>query len=348
MTRGQRDGQLTKANLIDKLCPVVLARLGRQDDDDAVSATRTALHAHFSVGQLYGFARGAGLLTATEDTETCPKTTSTVPCYLFTHVGNERLRQAIDGYVVAASRLYKRGSDIVAGLEAALPRSVGVEFDVFSAAEAQPLAQLAALLDTTNDLKQCFLPERWPTDEVPLNPLVEQFLERNAADLQHLLPDWRSVMGAAGWDNVLNRLESKYLANVKVMVTSSITQRCADYVVAILTRRHAFNIPTESSLAAFQAAVVDSLTRRPRPLVVHNDEYAVLCRLRSEALACPEEGEDSLWYPPKRPRFSSRLLRLYLAISSVLGREALPAVRRGRHFCYLDAKVLEALVSRAF
>jgi hypothetical protein len=110
MTRGQREGQLTKDDLINRLSSIAANAARLQDHEGLVG---TALRRLYKRDQLFGHALFHGLLSDKEVRESCPTTTHTIPCYLYTHVWCPRLRDQIDKYVIAWSQLYKRGSDIV-------------------------------------------------------------------------------------------------------------------------------------------------------------------------------------------------------------------------------------------
>lgn len=352
MTRGQREGQLVKADLIDRLIDDVLKRLDVSDASDLQlhENVKKALDAFNSRDVLYGCAASGRLLTDLERDQSCPKTTSTIPCYLYSHVLDSTIRDAIDRYVLAWSLLFERGSDI-ANIIMARTKDTSLrdidDLDILEeSSRHQNLDAIANYLLDENILKQCFLPERWPTESVARHELVEEVMTLAEDRLSHLLPDWKSVMVATGWDNALNRMASKYLANVKVMVQYDIVKRCGDYAVLVLTRRNAFEYPTNLDLSGFQSAVRANVEHRPRPLIVHDDEYRLLMHLRHDILGCPPS--DPTWLPNRKPPFTTALFKQHVVMACVLGRPTLPAVSRGRHFAYLDAKILDSLLASAF
>ena len=343
MTRGCREGKLTKADFVHRLASFVIERL-QLDEADHSTTVKLVLDELYSRDALYGHAHAHGLLSDLECRESCPQTTSTVPCYLYTHVANAKLRDAIEKYVLAASMLFLRGSDIVNIIITSLQTGVD-DLDPFRSAADGSLDTAITFITNCNTLKQCFLPERWPTDGVPRHSLVDGARTASNGLLDHLLPDWQAVMLPTGWDNVLNRMASKYLANVKVMVQANIARRCGDYAVTVLTRRHAFEFPLEDALQAFQQAVRSSVEGRPRPLVIHNQEYTLLYQLR-HVLGC--RSDNPTQWPSQDPPFSDALLKLHIVMAGVMKHERMPTAKRGRTFAYLDDKVLNALLSRAF
>lgn len=357
MTRGQRDGELVRADFIARLVPVVITLLGLNNaDSDAVKA---AVDGFFGRDRLYGLAKAYKLLSEHEDVMSCPKTQSTIPCYLHTHVSNERLRRAIEEYVLAASMLFKRGSDIVALLVALTEdrvnqTSLTSSFDLFTnlnplgAETAGKFEDIASFTMSADDLKQCFLPERWPTEKMPRIPIVDRVLQSHGQHLAHLLPDWKAIMMTSGWDNILNRMASKYIGTVKTMVQETFAKTCKAYLVTVLTRLHAFDFPTTDELEGFQNAILDSLMRRPRPLAIHNDEFELITRIRHDCLGCPTT--DPLWNPPSSVRpLDKQMLKAHLFMSLALSKKtSLPEVKRGRHFVYLDEKIMDKLLSTAY
>jgi len=90
--------------------------------------------------------------------------------------------------------------------------------------------------------------------------------------------------------------------------------------------------------------LVDIIQRRPRPLTIHNDDWTMAMELRS-----PFVSEGPLWYPQDNPPFTPELMRLHLFLTKygVNERSYLPVVRRGRKYCYLDTKILRALLAAA-
>lgn len=342
MTRGQREGQLTKDDLINRLSSIAANAARLQDHEGLVG---TALRRLYKRDQLFGHALFHGLLSDKEVRESCPTTTHTIPCYLYTHVWCPRLRDQIDKYVIAWSQLYKRGSDIVNVIALSALSAVAHDDDtaIFDGVGHEDLEAAVAFSTEPDILKQCFLPERWPTDSVPRHPQVASVLEQHGHALEHLLPDWQAVMTATGWDNALNRMASKFLANIKTLISTTFVKQLARYFRVVLTRQWAFQLPSEE-LQAFQGAVDDAF-RRPRPLTISNDEYALLLALRAEA-GC--SGGDLFWYPKKSVPLTPRTLQLHLLMARVMNTTLLPQAKLTRHFAYIDAKIGANLAVRAY
>ena len=70
----------------------------------------------------------------------------------------------------------------------------------------------------SSTFKHVFLPERWPSSKEPRNALVHAVLAAHG-DVLPAAPEFLDVMKATGWDNVVNRMASKFSGNLKVLVT---------------------------------------------------------------------------------------------------------------------------------
>lgn len=121
MTRGCRDGVVTKDKLADRLRMAQPSR--------AVPPPRTT-----SLPTLLGHAMYYGLVSDRERAETLPREITTVPSYLYTHLTDDPMREAVGRYVTCHSVMYRRGT-VIANL---------VAQDVCGAALPPPLAETAA------------------------------------------------------------------------------------------------------------------------------------------------------------------------------------------------------------
>ena len=362
MTRGQRDGQLTKKDFIARLVPVVAAAANINN----VDLVEAVLQECYTRDELFGFCAEHKLLNELEYEESCPKLEHTIPCYLYTHVADQEVRNAIEHYVLASSLLYQRGSAIINGIEACIAARAFVDnttshVDVWSRHDAgNDLDTLVAFLSEENDIKHAFLPERWPTDKTPRNALVDVLLHEHGDAVAHLLPPtWQTLMPVSGWDNVLNRMATKYRVAVQNMVTTGLHATTAKYLVTVATRLRAFDMPTEGELEAFQAALAGTVRGCLRPLTISDDDFELLIALRTSLGCVPRPGrvgkvtvgadalddDPVLSYPPKHVAFTPATLKLHLFCRRVIGAKTLPEVARGRHYTYLDAKIFGALIT---
>lgn len=337
MTRGCRSGFVTKTELVRRL------------DEHLPEGISKGLR-ESGVPVLLGHASYYGIVSEHEEEETVPRTETTLPCYLHTHVTDERLRNIIDEYVVAASKLYRRGGTIanLIAMELCGPRHPGAG-DVSVAVwrprwgEEEPsfltegVKEFANLLFEVDDVraspfKHIFLPERWPTEHVPRSPTVQRTLDAQTAVLPPL-PDWRAVTGPTGWDNAINRMATKYFGNIQVHSRARLQEGIVRYLKVVPIR---------------EGTVVDQLIgmiKYPlRPLTdVHQDDWDMAFGLRSNLVSV----DDPFGYPMDNPLFTRNLfvMHLFLTKYGVTERSYLPVVSRGRKYCYLDSKILTSLKS---
>lgn len=352
MTRGQRASFVTAAVLHQRIAALANDHLQRTGVSLAVPAKRTA------AATLLGHARFYGLVSEAEFAETRPVNVKTIACYLSTHIGHlpAGSGDAIERYVQAASRLFHRGA-LLANLVAirALGDSDGVpaasaRFTVQGALDtARPV--LGLLFDDATDstFKHVFLPERWPSRKEARNALVDAVVSDHG-DLLPSLPAWREVMTSTGWDNVINRMATKYSGNLKVMVTCGLKGRAKAY------------LETQSALDAdepvLRQALANMVVGRLRPLAVSNTDWESVSELRtllgvSQAWTSTErrEGDPSplTHRPPDRAEWSQATLAAHLFfVKHGDGSDAyLPVVSRGRKFCYVDAKIAPPLLGNS-
>ena len=223
MTRGQRQGCILKSELTHRLSVVASAQ------NLAPPPSSTGLT------QLLGHAIHHNVVTAVEVSETRPRSERTIPCHLNTYIRDEGLLAALDRYVVTASKLYRRGSIIanvlaVRACGSRLPSGGDITVPVWRPRYQWPLGQdqagLQRLCHTLlvedirdSDFKHVFLPERWPSSKAPRSPEVDAVLASGVS--LPLVPAWLNVMSASGWDNAINRMATKYHANIQVSGGSS-------------------------------------------------------------------------------------------------------------------------------
>ena len=98
MARGQRNGALTKEELLTRLRTAYPA---------------ATFPATVKLSVLLGHAKYHRLVSDHELDETTPRTETVIPCYLFIWVAEQERREKIQSYVATASRLYRRGTLIL-------------------------------------------------------------------------------------------------------------------------------------------------------------------------------------------------------------------------------------------
>lgn len=396
MTRGHRAGFVTAAVLTQRLDGFI-------EDHHRSTGVRLVRPPRLPASHLLGHARFHGLVTDAEFEETRPRKETTIACYMSSHVGHlpAGASDALERYVQAASRIFYRGG-LIANLVAVrvLGDAVGAEGQAPRFSEAAALAlgggRLQSLLledAKQSTFKHVFLPERWPTQQQldaleadakrkrkrdasqptprrstnPRNADVDAVLTQHG-DALPTPPDWQGVMSAVGWDNVINRMASKYVGNLKVAVTCGLKRRVKAYVERWVglsdgydEEVHAENTERRQSLTKVRReTLADVTTGRLRPLAVSNDDYEMVLELRKVLGVStqrppwlpPDDGDAESMPsfltlpPPKRPEWSGTTLAAHLFLVKHGGGDDayLPIVARGRKFCYVDAKIAVPLL----
>ena len=327
MTRGCKVGFVTKDTLA--------ARLTTSVPGAFIDPKKTAAKV------ILGHATFYGLVTGLEIAETIETVETTVPCYLHTYVEDPLQRRAIEDYVMASSDLYFRGTVIANMLvmKAAGAIQAGAACPRFRSQLCGPLEGVVEMISgiddpRSSDIKQVFLPERWPTKTVPRSANIQAVLDEEQAYLPRL-PDWEAVMKPTGWDNVVNRMATKFVGNIKVHVVKNLK----DAVMAYL---EVATLCDEGS----RGAVIDVVKGRIRPLAIGDDDMAMVLELRRILGA---RADDPTWHTPKQAPYSKDALKLHLFIvqHGVAQRAYLPVATKGRKYAYLDLKVASALFAEA-
>ena len=298
-----------------------------------------------SVTVLLGHAIHYNVVTPNEVKETVPRDESTIPCYLLPRIQHmpPGFGERLELYVMTTSRLYRRGGVIANFLAmnlygkrvpAPAPPGGAARFNPNAAAAAVvALSSLLFVDDIRNGFfKQAFLPERWPSRTVPRYPGIVRILADRSATLPPL-PQWTGVMSPTGWDNAINRMATKYHANIQVHARAQLPERVADYLrIALMDAGTPRDVYIEMTL------------KRPRPLAICNDDFVMAMDLRR---AMGVEDSDAFWYPPLKPEWSPDIfaLHMFLTRHGAKDRAYLPVIRRGRKYCYVDAKIAGAMLS---
>ena len=345
MTRGQRAGELTRTELA--------ARIERAQPAAWIALPKT-VQKRKTTSALLGHAIHYGLVSKFEIDETIPRDESTLPCYLYTYIVDDAWRQKIQQYVVAASKLFRRGS-LILNLVAQsvcgprLPGAADVTVTVLrprfslaaESAEMVPMRAMAAKLEgapESNILKHAFLPERWPSNKQPRCADVEAVLGGTfSAVLPPAPTEWLNVMTVSGWDNAINRMMSKTCGNLKVHATAQLPKAVRAYLGCA-----PMDIDTPRWL------LIDCVLGRPRPLIAHNDDWTMATELRRVLAGVPAVWTEE-WHSrrmlqydiPDKVDFSDEvlLLHFFLVRYGVAERTYLPVASRGRKYAYIDAKV---------
>ena len=359
MTKGKRSGYVT----IEVLAQRIYAHLTSQGRIDASGASTSSAPAPqpcpsithlkaLGVKRLLGHARYYKLVDDVEFAETIPRTESTIPCYLHTHVEDACRRQAIEDYVKVASRLYRRGTliaNIIAmnvlgsrapGAGDILVPTMRPRFDDFLRSAVDLNTQAFVDLLSQDDpraghLKHVFLPERWPSKEVARWSRVQEVLDGPFRDSLPPEPSWRSVMHPTGWDNAINRMATKFRGNLIVHARARLTEAIKAYIWVAPLREGTC------------ATILQQVTVGPlRPLSeVHDDDWNMMMDIRE----CIVDPEEPTWYPLDNPPLTWKLLTLHFFLTrfGTTERTYLPVASRGRKYCFIDTKVATSLFAHA-
>ena len=323
MTRGVKTGSLTASDL--------KKRLGIGDKDENGNL--------YTKKDLLVKAIKAGKVSESEVDLSTPTRNSVIKCYLHSIVDSStkglEYRNAIEQYVLTASQLYTRGS-IIANL--VVDKILGN----IQSNETVPKYSFN-ISDNVKDVfkfiegstfKQCFLPERFPSSKTERNPIIENILQTHQNDLNVLLPDWKSVMCSSGWDNAINRMESKYFANIM----NHVAVHLKDYLKMYFSK---LQIDTETP----RDDIFNWFIRPVRPLAVSNDDFEFIMNLREYLGTTDPSDYITSSFECKLETFD---LMMFLVKQGVTKGSYLPVSTLGRKYCYLDAKISRFLIPKLF
>lgn len=267
--------------------------------------------------------------------QSVPRRESCIKCYLKSVIGNDVVFQRCQDYVEMASLLYTRGS-IIANFVAL---SMAGVIQTHDKNKAIPWFEnneryLDVYRFVEDDVfKHCFLPERWPSKDAPRNERVEDILNKHHDELATLLPDWKSLMKTSGWDNVINRMYSKYRGNVENHVCHHLLRYTKNYLQQV-------ELEDESS----RSLLCDLIFKPLRVVVMHNQDYegiSKLCQLLEKSI------ED---YLPKKVPYNDNTfsLAMFYIQQGIANSTFLPFSSIGRKYCYIDLKVATYLFNEKF
>lgn len=276
-------------------------------------------------------AKRLGLITQQQLISSLVKDFSVIKCHLFTHIQDNKARTSIEEYVRCWSRMFCKGS-LVANLIALCHAD-----QVQTSGRDLPVPGASPLLEFINDenrVKQCFWPERWPSGKAPREPFVNEVLALHGARLGPICPDSviRSVMKTSGWDQALNRMGSKYRANVEVHVCEHLRSRISAFI-------HSSPSHPDSS----KTCIASLALGRTRPFVVAQEDFEWAMSFKSYFGV---SGLDAL---PQSFQLDEKTWALHLRLASRVpdGSKAfsiLPVSKLNRKYAYLDSKIVHFLI----
>ena len=335
MTRGMRQGTLTKAVLVDRL--LASGQISRE----------TKFASDASVQQLLGHATHYKIVSKLEIEETTPVSETTMPCYLYSLISDDEDRERIDKYVVTSSRAFERGSKILNVVAQRMigSRLIGAKVSGFNVPIRRPRFEPGRDLDHVQDfvklwkmthgaedlaLKHAFMPEKWGDDALG-------HIRGAVATHRNVLPPepegWRTVMlrgNTVGWDNAINRMMTRFFGNVQV-------KSCKGYKKSVLSYMRIVPLIGDCET---RNLLIDTLINRPRPLVVTNDDYEMVMNLRF-----PGAPKAEFFMPENAPNWTTKVFEVYLFLTrfGTVERSYLPVVKEGRQYSYIDSKIARGL-----
>jgi hypothetical protein len=275
----------------------------------------------------------ANLINKNEMNESLIKRYSTIPCYLYTHITDENFRNIIEEYVLNYSMLWSRGTYIANLVAISL-----IPLNILNPFIHNNDVPVPDFLCDENELKKCFLPERWILKDLEIPKEIKDIVEQHKELLDTFLPDYKKCMCDSGWDNAINHMGTSYLGNINVQILSHLYSKFLSY----LKDNILLNIQTN------REQYIHMVCSKLFPSTeIHIDDYEFIDKVRKYFNIKPSE------FINKKSLFFSKLnnknwtLHLFLLsqknnkISSIL-----PYSIIGRKYSYLDIKIANALLPK--
>ena len=315
MTRGVRAGILTCTDLRNRL-------------NLNIKTDKTKLE------DLLKQCKDQNLITEDEFKRSIPLSDSTIKCYLYSVVTDLNHRDKIEQCVQQTSLLFTRGSFIAnfIALEIFGDIKPSEKVSKFSFDQNDQVTQLYDFIENDN-FKQCFLPERWPSSKVPREPIIDNILQKYP-HLNTLLPDWKSLMVTSGWDNSINRMYSKYRANVQNHIMVHLLKYIKSYLKVV-----------ELEQPDCRDDLISCFYGKPRPIIAHNQDYEYFIALKQYLGV-----SDTYQYLPKKLEYNPSFVQLFMFLVKygVTQGTYLPIANIGRKYCYFDAKIIQYLLPTTY
>ena len=272
------------------------------------------------------------LITQEECNASLVRRTSTIPCYLYTHVQIPEAREKIELYVRCYSMLFTRGS-YIANL---ILNTIGLPTDMPTSFPIKPYCTLPKILSNENILKTCFLPERWLRKNLPIDPSIQDVLNVHSERLSPYLPKYKDVMADCGWDNAINHMGSTYMGHVKVQTMSNLPHRVKQYL-----KIRPLHPDTNRDSFMFCAKRADSPSTQ-----IHCDDMEWLIDFRNQLNLGIHDYLDSAFDGDLDSLTWGMHLWLLVNIEQLnveKGFSILPVVTLNRKYAYIDNKIAQSL-----
>lgn len=330
MTRGVAEGGLTIADLVERL------KLTQEECNKLkkIDLVRLAHEKHL-------FRDESELLLSLPTKET------TLKCYLHSvvHNGLSKVREKLETYVQMYSKLYVRGSIIAnqIAIDVYGPIEVLEVVPKYTFNQSQESIDLFTIISQRNsEMKHSFLPERWPremekTGKRKLSTLlhyVDNVLQNPYLidTLTKLLPDWRSLMLTSGWDNAINRMWSKYAANLQNHVLVHLFKLTKLYFDKV-------KLSKSSSREEIKEIFIKGLKRPIEEYVSHQDDIDHAIDIRN-FLDCPYH-DTKFEYLSKFFDFCMFMRKFGIGEGTYF-----PVSTMGRKYAYVDLQVAKYLLKQ--
>ncbi len=267
-------------------------------------------------------------ITKEEFNNNLPTKETTLKCYLYSIIKDQNTRNKIENYVLTASELYSRGT-FIANLIAFNYLGDILEQEIVPKYDFQPNIEITNLFTLVQNkiFKQIFLPERWPTSGEERLEVINNILQR--PNITNMLPNWQNVMSVSGWDNSLNRMYSKFRANIQNHIMVHLENNLKRYFAKV-------ELDTNTS----KDQMFNSLIKPLRPIIMHSSDFEHVVKFRNFFNMAIDD------YFPKSLEFTKEIFQLvmFLTKQGVTKGTYLPISTLGRKYCYLDAKILRFLL----
>lgn len=277
------------------------------------------------------------LISNIERDDSFNKRTSTLPCYLYTHIVDKDIREKIEEYVQSYSMLYSRGSYLANLVAINITNSIN-STDLIGKELPLEKIPIPPFLLNENVMKTCFLPERWLLRKNPQNLQsdIQSTYTAHKETLDAFLPPYTKVLSNCGWDNAINHMGTSYLGNIKAMVLPNLQKRLKTYLYDI------HNLQSHTDRKEFAKNACYEL--RPSSMI-HNDDFEWIQKFRNftglKVNQCfytvVEELSDLTW---TLHIWLQGLLKNMEAKSFSL----LPVSPIGRKYAYIDNKIIMSLL----
>lgn len=324
MPVGVRKGQLTKQKLAD------LLNIKLDDKKNKLELLKLALEKQKISLDVF--------------TENLPTIESTIKSYLYSVITDEKMRSKIETYVLQASELYIRGT-YIANL---------IAIDIFGPIQhvklipkynfMTPHSNLYNLIEN-DQFKQCFLPERWPSRlQDRLEPIHQVLHGQHNELLVQMLPNWLDLMSTSGWDNAINRMYTKYRANIENHIIVHLPENIKKYIHQVQLHTDStneflvdLNITRCRGIDTCNKYLYQRFTRPVSPMTIHNDDFEFFMNLREFFNMKLKD------YFPKTLEFNIRYFEFYMFLvnQGITNGIYLPISNLGRKYCYIDAKIIQ-------